>query len=219
MNNIGNEIVTEYIDGLYKSNGKSKFIEELRDYGEEKNIPIIRRDVQEFIKTIIRIYKPKKILEIGTAIGFSSILFAKYTDDDADITTLEINEDMYNIAQNNIQKYGFENKIKVVLGDALETMKKLDGKDYDMVFIDAAKGQYIQYLNLVLPILSEKAIILSDNILYKGMIADENLVTKRNKTIVKRIRKYLDLLLNSDDIHTSILPIGDGLAISYKEDK
>lgn len=216
MNNILNESVNNYINEIYLKHKKSNFIEELRIYGEENSVPIIHRDVAEFIKIILKIYRPKNILEIGTAIGFSSIYFANYSE--ANIITLEINEDMYNIAQENISKYGFKDRITVILGDALETLPHLINNKYDLVFIDAAKGQYIKFFELVKPLLNEKAVILSDNVLYKGMIANDELVFRRNKTIVSRIRKYLDNLLEEKGLYTSVLSIGDGLAISYKED-
>ncbi len=218
MNNINSEFVVDYIQGLYKDNKKSLFIEELRTYGEENRVPIIHREVAELLKTIIKIYKPKKILEIGTAIGYSSIFFMHYCPEDAQIVSLEKSEEMFNEACKNIKKYGYDKQIKVILGDALDSLEEIDDK-YDMVFIDAAKGQYLNFYEKVKPLLADRALIVSDNILYKGMVASDDLLVKRKKTLVNRIRQYLDVLLKEPDLSTSIVPVGDGLAISYKEDK
>ena len=216
MNNINNEKIVDYINDLYIDNKISQNLEALRQDGEENNIPIIHREVGEFIKTILRMQKPKKILEIGCAIGFSSIFFASCTED-SQITTIEIDDDMAKIARSNIKKYGFEDRIDLIEGNALEVIPELEEK-YDFVFIDAAKGQYINFFSLVEDKLQPGAVIISDNILFRGMVGDEDLVKRRKITIVKRLREYLDDLLKNDSYTSSILQIGDGIALTYKED-
>lgn len=217
MNEINNEKIVNYINDIYKKNRVSEDVESLRLYGEQNNIPIIHREVQEFIKTILKIYKPKKILEIGTAIGFSSIFFANNCPE-ATITTIEINDDMIDIASKNVTEYGLENRINIVKGNALDVISKLE-EEYDFVFIDAAKGQYIKFFELVEEKLSQKAIIISDNILFRGMVGDQDLVKRRKITIVKRLRQYLDMLVKKQYYTTSILQIGDGVALTFKEVK
>ncbi len=215
MAKINNEKVVDYLHILY--DGKDPdYLEELRQYGEENKVPIVHREVGELMKTMIKIYKPKRILEIGTAIGYSSILMASVSSEDVVIKTIEIREDMKEIADANIEKYGFDKNIEVLLGDAAVVLDQLDEK-FDMVFIDAAKGQYIKYLEKALPLMEEEALIISDNILYKAMIADDSLVVRRKKTIVTRIRRYLDILTSTENLTTSVIPIGDGVAITYKE--
>ncbi len=216
MNNINNEKIVDYINDLYIDNKISQDLEALRQDGEANNIPIIHREVGEFIKTILRMQKPKKILEIGSAIGFSSIFFASCTED-SQITTIEIDDDMAKIARSNIKKYGFEDRIDLIEGNALEVIPKLEEK-YDFVFIDAAKGQYINFFSLVEGKLQPGAVIISDNILFRGMVGDDDLVKRRKITIVKRLREYLDDLLKNDSYTSSILQIGDGIALTYKED-
>lgn len=216
MNNISNEKIVNYINEIYIDNKVSFELEELRVEAEKNNVPIIHREVGEFIRTIIRLYKPKRILEIGTAIGFSSIYFASFSDDDTKITTIEINEDTAEIARANIKKYGFEDRINVVCGDAIEVIPTLQD-DYDFIFIDAAKGQYIHFFELIEAKLSDNAVILSDNILFRGMVGDNDLVKRRKITIVKRLRKYLSMLTNKEGYTTSILQIGDGVSLTVKE--
>ncbi len=215
MSRINNDKVVDYLHSLYDGKDET-YIEEIRQYGEENQVPIVQREVGELLKTIIKIYKPKKILEIGTAIGYSSILMASASSDETIIKTIEIREEMKEIADSNIKNNGLDDRIEVLLGDAALVLDDMDGK-FDMVFIDAAKGQYIKYLKKVMPLLEDEAIIVSDNILYKAMIADDSLVVRRKKTIVTRIRKYLDILTSTENLTTSVIPIGDGVAITYKE--
>lgn len=216
MNNINNEKIVDFINDLYIDNEISKDLEALRQEGQEKNVPIIHREVGEFIKAILKIKKAENILEIGSAIGFSSIFFASCTKD-SKITTIEIDEEMAKIARGNIIKYGYEDRIKLIEADALEAIPKLEDK-YDFVFIDAAKGQYINFFNLVEDKLQPGAIIISDNILFRGMVGDDDLVKRRKITIVKRLRQYLDDLLKNKSYTSSFLQIGDGIALTIKED-
>ncbi|MDO5026258.1 MAG: O-methyltransferase [Tissierellia bacterium] len=217
MNEINNEKIVDFINNIYIKNKVSEELEDLRIYGQDHNIPIIHREVAEFIKSILVLKKPKKILEIGTAIGYSSIFFANYALD-AQITTIEINEEMCKIARENIKKFGFEDRITLLEGDALDLIGSLEDK-FDFVFIDAAKGQYIKFFELIEEKLDDKAVIISDNILFRGMVGDDDLVKRRKITIVKRLRKYLDMLVANENYTSSILQIGDGLALTIKEAK
>lgn len=216
MSNIVNEAVENYIRHTLKD--KEGLLRELEVYAEENSVPIVHKEVSDLLKVLIRMKKPKKILEVGCAIGYSSILFATTCEGDVDITTCERNPIMIDKAKENIKLAGFENNIKILEGDAAELLKDVEG-EFDMIFLDAAKGQYQLFYDLVIDKLKVGGVLISDNILYKGMIADDKLVVRRKKTIVKRMRDYLDYICNCDYLTTSLLPIGDGVAISYKEDK
>lgn len=214
MSNIVNNLVEEYIrKTLEKSTG---IIRDMEIYAEQNSVPIIHKEVAEFLKVLLKIHKPKRILEIGCAIGYSSIFFTTVLENNVEIITTERNPLMIEKARENISIAGLEDKIKLLEGDAEETIKLLEGK-FDMIFIDAAKGQYKLFFDLVIDKLKNGGIIVSDNILYKGMIASDEYVVKRKKTIVKRMRDYLDYICKTEYLNTSIIPIGDGVAISYKK--
>lgn len=217
-NHINNEKVIDFINEIYVNNNISSEFDELREYAEENKVPIIHREVGEFLKTILVMNPPKHILEIGTAIGFSSIFFAKNTPENTQITTLELNEEVIPLAKENIAKFGYENRINVIQGNALDIIPHLENK-YDFIFIDAAKGQYLNFFEEIEPKLTESAIIVSDNILFKGMVADDQLLVRRKKTIVQRLRKYLNLLTTKDGYTSSILPLGDGVCLTIKEER
>ena len=216
MSNIVNDVVEDYIRHTLKD--ENGLLKELEIYAEENSVPIVHKEVSDLLKVLLKIQKPKKILEVGCAIGYSSILFATICGDDSDITTCERNPIMIEKAKENIKRAGFENNIKILEGDAVENLKDIEG-EFDMIFLDAAKGQYKLFYDLVIDKLKVGGVLISDNILYKGMIADDNLVVRRKKTIVKRMRNYLDYICNCDYMATSLLPMGDGVAISYKESK
>ncbi|SFE74312.1 O-methyltransferase [Peptostreptococcus sp. D1] len=214
MSNIVNDLVEDYIRKTLKMN--NGILEYMEIYAEENSVPIIHKEVSELLKVILKIHKPKRILEIGCAIGYSSIFFANVLNNDVEIITTERNPIMLEKAYENIKKAGLSDKIKILVGDAEETLKDIDG-DFDMVFIDAAKGQYKLFFDIVFDKVKNGGIIISDNILYKGMIASDDFVVKRKKTIVKRMRDYLDYICHQEFLDTSIIPIGDGVAISYKK--
>lgn len=213
MSNIVNDLVEDYIRKTLKMN--NGLLEEMEIYAEDNSVPIIHKEVSELLKVILKIHKPKRILEIGCAIGYSSIFFADVLNNDVEIITTERNPIMLEKAYENIKKAGLSDKIKILVGDAEETLNDIDG-DFDMVFIDAAKGQYKLFFDIVFDKVKNGGIVISDNILYKGMIASDDFVVKRKKTIVKRMRDYLDYICHQEFLDTSIIPIGDGVAISYK---
>lgn len=214
MSNIVYDVVEDYIRETLEPNTGQ--IREMEIYAEENSVPIIHKEVAELLKVILKIHRPKRILEIGCAIGYSSIFFASVLDNDVEIITTERNPVMLEKAQENIKKAGLEDKIKILVGDAQETLKDVEG-EFDMIFIDAAKGQYKMFFDMVIDKLKVDGLVVSDNILYKGMIASDDLVVRRKKTIVKRMRDYLDYICQSDYLDSSIIPIGDGVALSYKK--
>lgn len=214
MSNIVDNLVEQYIrKTLIKSTG---LLEELENYANENNVPIVHKEVAELLKVMLKIQKPKRILEVGCAIGYSSILFANALEGNCEITTVERNEDMIKVAKENIKKAGFENVITILEGDAVEKLNEVEGS-FDMIFLDAAKGQYKLFYDMVIDKLKIDGVLISDNILYKGMVASDEYVIRRKKTIVKRMRNYLDYICSCNYLDTSLLPMGDGVAISYKK--
>lgn len=214
MSNIVNDKVENYIrETLKPSQG---LLRDLELYAEENSVPIIHKEVADLLRVILKLKRPKKILELGCAIGYSSLFFADVLDGDVEIVTTERNPIMLERAQDNIKKAGMEDRIKILVGDAEETLKDLEGT-FDMIFIDVAKGHYKMFFDMLIGKLNHGGIVISDNILYKGMIASDDYVVRRKKTIVKRMRTYLDYICDLEGISTSLIPIGDGLAISYKD--
>lgn len=214
MSNIVNDKVENYIrETLKPSQG---LLRDLELYAEENSVPIIHKEVADLLRVILKLKRPKKILELGCAIGYSSLFFADVLDGDVEIVTTERNPIMLERAQDNIKRAGMEDRIKILVGDAEETLKDLEGT-FDMIFIDAAKGHYKMFFDMLIGKLNHGGIVISDNILYKGMIASDDYVVRRKKTIVKRMRTYLDYICDLEGISTSLIPIGDGLAISYKD--
>lgn len=193
------------------------FLEELEKEALDTYVPIIRKETQSFLKVILAMYRPKRILEVGTAIGFSALLMSEYTQEDCHITTIENYEKRIPIARSNIKRAGREDRITIIEGDALEVMKGLEGP-YDFIFMDAAKGQYIYYMPEAVRILSDRGVLMSDNVLQDGDIIESRFaVERRNRTIHSRMREYLYELKHREDLLTSILPLGDGVALSIKQ--
>lgn len=211
--NINYDYITEYIRQTVAPN--NSFLAELEEYAQKNHIPIIQPEVVKLIGVIVQVIKPKRILEIGTAIGYSSILMSEFLRDGGEITTIERYTKMIELAKKNIDKAGLSKAINILEGNAEEILPALKG-EYDLIFIDAAKGQYLEFLNHCMRLLRVGGIIISDNVLYKGMIASDQMVVRRKKTIVKRMREYLKIICNHEQLYTSIIPIGDGVALSYK---
>ena len=187
---------------------------DLREYALNNNVPIMNVETKEFIKTILKIKQPKSILEIGSAIGYSSLVFQKYTN--ADITTIELDSETANIARKNFNKY--KTNINLINDDAQKALNYIN-QGFDFVFIDANKASYKYYFKRSSELLNENGIIIADNVLFKGMITNDDLIDRRMITIVKRLRNYLAYVMDRENFTTTIIPIGDGLTLSYKEKK
>ncbi len=177
--------------------------------------PIIEPEVANLLSVLIKIHRPKRILELGTAIGYSAIVMAKAMGE-GEIVTVERYDRMYERAIGNIRRAGLSRVIKPVLDEAENALTWLDG-GFDMIFLDSAKGQYLEFLPECMRLLKVGGILVSDDVLYKGEVTDEVGTEKRKVTIVKRLREYLKFISDCDFLRTSVLPIGNGVAISYKE--
>lgn len=206
----------EYIEQLLFQNSSN--IDELRHYAEQYNVPIMDKISTEFVKQLIRIKDVKSILEIGTAIGYSAMHFAS-CDPSINVWTIERKEEMYEQAISNIKDFGYESQINVIFSDALEAFELLPtDQSFDMIFIDAAKAQSQKFFEFYEPLLKDDGIIITDNILYHGFVSDIEIVRNRNvKQMVKKVQKYNDWLMNHDKYKTTLINIGDGMAISKKE--
>ena len=207
------DYINEYIRSTIKED--QGILLELRKFAELNNIPIIQPETAKLILILGLMAKPQKILEAGTAIGYSSILLAGTLRDGGIIDTIEDDDKMLEIARHNIRRAGCQDRINSIAGDAIEVLRCLD-KKYDFILLDAAKGQYIELLPDCIRLLNTGGVLVSDNVLFKGMVANDRLVLRRKKTIVKRLREYLNRICNNPDLETSILPVGDGVAISIK---
>lgn len=210
---MSQNIITKYLQSKIKQ--KDEHLINMQGFAKTNKVPIITPEVAQLISVICKIKKPKNILELGTAIGYSAIILAKEMEKGGEITTIEKSPEMISLAKEFIKKAGFENNIKIIGGDALEVLKYLNGS-YDLIFLDAAKGHYIDFLPHLLRLLNKGGVLVSDNILYKGMVADDKLVVRRKITIVRRLREYLSKITSIDELETTILPIGDGVSVSYK---
>lgn len=180
-------------------------------------VPIIRKETQSFLKTLLVMHKPRKILEIGTAVGFSALLMSAYLPEGGHITTIENYEKRIPIARENFRQAGKEGMISLIQGDALAVMKELT-EAYDLIFMDAAKGQYIHYLPEAVRLLAPGGVLVSDNVLQGGDVLESRFaVERRDRTIHSRMREYLYELKHHDQLQTSILPLGDGVALSVRK--
>lgn len=211
--NINYPHIVEYLNKtLPESKG---ILKELETYAKEYTVPIIQKEVRSFLGMLLKYKAPKNILELGTAIGYSSIFFSKYILEGGYITTLEREDDYYEIALSNIKKAEKQDVINVIHGDAFETVKTLTGT-YDMIFMDANKSMYRYYLDTLLPHLNKGGIIVCDNILYKGMVSCDELAPRKQNTIILNLRDFLDYISHHPQLETSIIPIGDGVSVSVK---
>ena len=195
---------------------ESAVIEAIEQEALRDRVPIIRKEMQSFLKVLLMIKRPMRILEVGAAVGFSSILMSEYMPEGGHITTIENYDKRIPIARANFKRAGKEEHIDLIEGDALEVMHGLEGP-YDLIFVDAAKGQYIHYLPEVMRLLGTDGVLVSDNVLQEGDIIESRFaVERRNRTIHSRMREYLYELKHHDQLQTSIIPLGDGVALSVK---
>lgn len=211
--NIVQPYITEYIRGLIPPHGS--LLQRLEAYAAENHVPIVSPEVGQLLATMVQTTKPKRILEVGTAIGYSALLMSAAAPD-AEIVTLELRDSWADLAEEHFKEAGQEKRIRVIRGNAVETLKTLNGS-FDFIFLDAAKGQYLEFFHESMRLLSDGGLLFSDNVLYRGMVASRALLIRRKITIVKRLQKYLRLLSEDERLTTSVLSVGDGVALSYRE--
>ena len=215
MGTIVNERIVDYINSLDK--GNSPVCNAIEKEALADGVPIIRKEMGNLLKVLLLLKQPQKILEVGTAVGYSSILMSENMPENCRITTIENYEKRIPVAKNNFKRAGKEEVNTLLEGDAMDILKELDGT-YDFIFMDAAKGQYIHYLPNVLRLLSDGGCLVSDNVMQDGDIIESRFaVERRNRTIHARMREYLYELKHREDLVTSIIPLGDGVAVSIKQ--
>ena len=211
---IVDERIVTFINSMETEN--SEILEAIEKEALDTCVPIIRKEMQSFIKVLITIQKPMRILEVGTAVGFSALLMSEYAPEGCEIITIEKYEKRIPIARENFRRAGKEQQITLLEGDASEVLKDLD-QSFDFIFMDAAKGQYIHFMPEVLRLLADGGTLVSDNVMQDGDIIESRFaVERRNRTIHARMREYLYELKHKEGVVTSILPLGDGVAVSTK---
>ncbi|MBR6392007.1 MAG: O-methyltransferase [Eubacterium sp.] len=191
-------------------------LKELEDYATSHSVPIVQPETAKLLEALCCIKRPVRILEVGCAIGYSAILMAQYLGDGGSITTIEWDADMAELANKNIEKAGLSDRITVIQNDAKEVLPELTG-EYDVIFLDGPKAHYIYMLNDCIRLLKRSGMLISDNVLYKGMTADDEHVIRRKITIVKRLRRFISAQMQRDELETVILPLGDGVTVSVKK--
>lgn len=211
---IVDERIVTFINSMETEN--SEILEAIEREALDTNVPIIRKEMQSFLKVLLSVQKPMRVLEVGTAVGFSALLMSEYLPDGGTITTIENYEKRITVARRNFERAGKESMITLLEGDAQDVLKILYG-GYDFIFMDAAKGQYIHFLPDVLRLLKSGGLLVSDNVMQDGTIMESRFgVERRNRTIHARMREYLYELKHHEELITSIIPLGDGVALSVK---
>lgn len=217
--NITNDIVTDYINCFYKP--VTDDLGRLRRDAEEAKVPIILKETESFLKTFLGILSPKRILEIGCAVGYSAMFFAECTD--AEVYTIEKNRDMFETASDNVHKLGYEKKVCLFEGDGEEVINCLKEKgeaSFDLIFIDAAKSHYKRFFAACLPLCSPNTVVVCDNVLFKARVADDGYdPTGKYKTNIKKMREFLDFITNDPGLDSTIIAVGDGLSITRFKSK
>lgn len=208
--------ITRYLREELAEN--SDFLRQMEAYAAEHEVPVVQPETAKFISCLSYMLRPKRILEVGCAIGYSSILMAQGLAEGGTVQTLEMNPEMVQTARRNIKQAGLEQTITVVEADAKEYMSCVEGDgEFDYIFLDGPKAHYIYMLDDCVRLLRKGGILVADNVLYKGMTAENSLVIRRKITIVKRLRKFITALTSRDDLETSVLPLGDGVTLSVKK--
>ncbi len=213
MTNINHEYIDNYLLGMIPES--SGILKEMEEYAEENHVPIITRDIAGLLSVIIKSAKVKSILEVGTAIGYSAIHMGVCAGEGFSITTIERNEESAEKASSFIKRAGMEDNIKIITGDAEELLKDVPGS-FDMIFVDAAKGQYMDFMKDSIGKLKTGGLFVCDNVLFRGMVAERSLLIRRKITIVKRLKKFLSFISSCESLQTTIIPMGDGMSISCK---
>ena len=210
--NITNDIISAYIDNFYVN--ENKRLEELRRFAEEQHVPVILRDTERLLKVIMKLKEPAAVLEIGTAVGYSSCVFADCCD--CQVLTIESDSETAKAAVANIESLGFGGRIEVRTGDGRDVLASLEPERiFDILFIDAAKSHYREFWDLAMPHMADESMVICDNVLMKGMTASDEYDTRgRYRTSIRKMREFIDYISNLDYADTTLLPVGDGLAIS-----
>ncbi len=216
---IVDERITAYINSL-DTELPSELLN-LEKEALEKHVPIIKKESQGILRFLLQLQQPKRILEVGTAIGFSALFMSEYTGNDCAITTIEKVAMRLVEAEKNLADPGFQGKDKITLrkGEALEVLKDLvaEGQSYDFIFLDAAKAQYMSFLPELMKLLADKGMLVTDNVLQDGTVINSRYsITRRDRTIHSRMREYLYVITHTEEFSTVILPVGDGIALSSK---
>lgn len=213
---IVDERIITFINSMDTEN--SEILETIEQEALAADVPIIRREMQSFLEVLLLMKKPMRVLEVGTAVGFSALLMSEYAPEECTITTIENYEKRIPIARQNFVRAGKENRITLIEGDAMEVLGTLK-EFYDFIFMDAAKGQYIHYFPEVMRLLSDGGLLVSDNVMQDGDVIESRFaVERRDRTIHARMREYLYELKHNDELVTSIVPLGDGVALSVKKE-
>lgn len=212
---IVNDRIVSYIHSLEREN--ISILEEMAEYAVINNVPIIRKEVESFLKVLLMMKKPQRVLELGTAIGYSAILMSECLGENGKIVTIENYDKRIPVAKENIEKAGKENVIELLEGDALEILPDIK-EEFDFIFMDAAKAQYINFLPHCMRLLKKDGILLADNVLQEGdLIESRYAVTRRDRTIHSRMREFLYQVKHMEELETSIIPIGDGMTLSIRK--
>lgn len=212
---IVEERLVTYINSL--DTGNTPVLDDIEREALADAVPIIRKEMQSFLKLLLSMQKPMRILEVGTAVGFSAVLMATFAPENCQITTIENYDKRIPIARENFRRAGKENCITLLEGDAQVILPTLTDQ-YDLIFMDAAKGQYINFLPEILRLLAPDGTLVSDNVLQDGDIIESHfIVERRNRTIYKRMREYLYELTHNDELITAVLPVGDGITVSTRK--
>ena len=199
--------------------GNTPILDEIEKEALDSAVPIIRKEMQSFLKFLLAAQRPMRILEVGTAVGFSAILMCEYDPVPCELVTIENYDKRIPIAKENVKRAEKQSQITLLEGDAMEILPTLEGQ-FDLIFMDAAKGQYINFFPEIMRLLKNGGILLSDNVLQDGDVVESHyIVERRNRTIYKRMRDYLFELTHRDDLTTTILPVGDGITVSVKNDR
>lgn len=212
-------IVAPYITSYIreKTTQKNEFLKKLEQYATENKVPIAEPETARLLSVLTKLKRPHKILEVGCAIGYSSILMSEGLEDNGSILTLEYNTEMIDIARENIRRAGLENVIKVVEADAKDYLWYIeDDESFDMIFLDGPKAHYCYMLDDAVRLLKKGGLLISDNVLFKGMISDDEHFARRKVTIINRLREYIDMLMQHPQLETAILSQGDGVTVSVK---
>lgn len=215
---ILDERLLTYLNSLESSNGE--LLDTIEQEALADDVPIIRKDMQGFLKFLLAVRQPERMLEVGCAVGFSALLMAQWNPADCEITTIENWQPRIPVARNNFLRAGRQEQITLIEGDAGEILPQLlaEGRHFDWIFMDAAKGQYPVLLPAAVELLEPDGILVTDNVLFDGEIIESRYaVTRRNRTIHKRMREYLYTLKHHEQLTTAVLPVGDGAAVSVKK--